>query len=197
MEASTTFSRIKDLIDQYQPDLMYSRWPDLLRRVGQRSLMAHHYKVSCAKRSGGKVDAVWANKGKERLRQRQPASSISSAASSNDLGRSLADRHLHRHLALQQGSHLQDPEDRHRHAGRYRESQRQSAPEFPLPSSGMPDDEELKIVDAITAWMKGQLRGNLRHSPVESVWRRPRDCQNAARRRLKRHPGALQQEPAP
>ncbi len=57
------FLRIKDLIDRYQPDLMYTDGPIFFGHWGE-ALMAHYYNV-IAKRHGGKVEAVWANKGKD------------------------------------------------------------------------------------------------------------------------------------
>jgi alpha-L-fucosidase len=57
------FLRIRDLIDQHQPDLMYTDGPIFFGDWGL-SLMAHYYNVIAQKR-GGKVEAVWANKGKD------------------------------------------------------------------------------------------------------------------------------------
>jgi alpha-L-fucosidase len=56
------FNRIKDLIDQHQPDLLYTDGAIPFDEYGL-SLVAHHYNVS-AKRHGGRVEAVYSSKGK-------------------------------------------------------------------------------------------------------------------------------------
>src|SRR6266545_4897664 len=55
------FLRIKDLLDQYQPDLMYTDGPIFFEQWGL-GWLAHFYNLS-AKKHGGKVEAVYANKG--------------------------------------------------------------------------------------------------------------------------------------
>ena len=51
------FRRIKDLIDQHQPDLLYTDGPIPFEEYGL-SLAAHHYNAS-AQRNGGHVDAIF------------------------------------------------------------------------------------------------------------------------------------------
>ena len=44
---------------------------------------------------------------------------------------------------------------------------------LPLRPDGTLDDDELKILDDMAAWMAGQRRSHLRYAPVENLWRRP------------------------
>ena len=57
------FRRIKDLIDQHQPDLLYTDGGIPYEEYGL-ALVAHHYNVS-AKRHGGHVEAIYNSKRKE------------------------------------------------------------------------------------------------------------------------------------
>jgi alpha-L-fucosidase len=54
------FARIKDLVDQYQPDLLYCDGHIPFEKWGL-SLVAHLYNQD-AKRHGGKVEAVYTSK---------------------------------------------------------------------------------------------------------------------------------------
>ena len=57
------FNRIKDLVDQHQPDLLYTDGGIPFETYGL-SLVAHHYNVS-AKRHHGRVEAVYTSKRRE------------------------------------------------------------------------------------------------------------------------------------
>jgi alpha-L-fucosidase len=52
------FARIKDLVDQYHPDLLYTDGPAPFGNAVGFSLIAHHYNAS-AGRNGGKPDVVY------------------------------------------------------------------------------------------------------------------------------------------
>ena len=54
------FLRIKDLIDNYQPDLLYTDGGMFYGDIGAR-LVSHHYNLN-AKLHGGKVEAVYTSK---------------------------------------------------------------------------------------------------------------------------------------
>jgi alpha-L-fucosidase len=56
-------ARIQDLVDQYQPDLLYTDGALPFEEYGLR-LVSHHYNES-AKRNGGKVEAVYTSKRRE------------------------------------------------------------------------------------------------------------------------------------
>ena len=88
-------------------------------------------------------------------------------------GQPLADRHLHRRLALQARHQVQDAEAGHRPAGRHRQPQRQPAAEFPAAQQrrarrrGIEDPRRDHQVDG------RQQRRHLRHAAVEDLRRRP------------------------
>jgi alpha-L-fucosidase len=145
------FSRIKDLIDNYQPDLMYTDGPIFFGQWGE-ALMAHHYNT-VAKKFGGKVEAVWANKGKN---------DCVNGTCLLDLERGVVDRIW------------DDPWQTDTCIGQWHYSKEAvyKSPKividmlvdivsrngnlllnFPLPASGMLDPQELKILDEITKWM--------------------------------------------
>jgi alpha-L-fucosidase len=145
------FARIKDLIDQYQPDLMYTDGPIFFDEWGL-ALMAHQYNRS-AQKYGGRVEGVWANKGKTDCVQ---------GTCVLDLERGIVDRiwdepwqtdtcvgHWHYDKEAQYKSPkividmLVDIVSRNGNL----------LLNFPLPSSGMLDPKELKILSEITDWM--------------------------------------------
>ena len=144
------FLRIKDLIDQYQPDLMYTDGPIFFDEWGV-SLTAHHYNRIAEKY--GSNQAVWANKGK---------TDCVHGTCVLDLERGVVDRIW------------DDPWQTDTCVGtwHYNKEAKYKTPKivldmlvdivsrngnlllnFPLPSSGMLDAEELKILEEITKWM--------------------------------------------
>jgi alpha-L-fucosidase len=145
------FLRIKDLIDQYQPDLMYTDGPIFFEEWGL-GLTAHHYNQA-AKKYGGKIEGVWANKGKN---------DCVKGTCVLDLERGVVDRVW------------DDPWQTDTCIGtwHYNKEATYKSPKividmlvdivsrngnlllnFPLPSSGMLDGEELKILDELAKWM--------------------------------------------
>ncbi len=145
------FLRIKDLIDQYQPDLMYTDGPIFFEQWGL-ALTAHQYNQS-AKKHGGKTEAVWANKGKN---------DCVHGTCVLDLERGVVDR-------IWDDPWQTDTCIGHWH---YDKEVTYKSPKividmlvdivsrngnlllnFPLPSSGMLDPQELAILDSITRWM--------------------------------------------
>ncbi len=145
------FLRIKDLIDHYQPDLMYTDGPIFFEQWGL-GLTAHHYN-QIAKRYGNKVEAVWANKGKT-IASRAPACSISSAVSWTSIwdepwqtDTCIGDWHYNKEATYKTPKividMLVDIVSRNGNL----------LLNFPLPSSGMLDPQELEILDDITKWM--------------------------------------------
>jgi alpha-L-fucosidase len=57
------FNRIRDLIDNYEPDLLYTDGPIFFEEYGL-AVVAHHYNQN-AKRHGGRVEAVYNSKRRE------------------------------------------------------------------------------------------------------------------------------------
>ena len=129
VEATNTFIRIKDLVDNYQPDLLYTDG-GIPSRNTARAWSRIIYNLN-AKLHGGKVEAVYTSK-RRGLRDRHLRLRHRARRGRWHLAESLADRHLHRRLALQARHQVQDAEDGDRHAVRHRQPQRQSDAEFPL-----------------------------------------------------------------
>jgi alpha-L-fucosidase len=144
------FERIKDLIDQYEPDLLYTDGPIFFEPWGL-GIIAHLYNVSVKKY--GSVEAVYANKGK---------TDCVHGTCVLDLERGVVDR-------IWDEPWQTDTCIGHWH---YDREAKYKTPKliidmlvdivsrngnlllnFPLPSNGMLDDEELKILDEITRWM--------------------------------------------
>jgi alpha-L-fucosidase len=145
------FLRMKDLIDQYEPDLLYTDGPIFFDQWGL-GMTAHLYNVG-AKKHGGRTQAVYANKGKN---------DCVKGTCVLDLERGVVDRiwdepwqtdtcvgtwHYNKEAVYKTPKividMLVDIVSRNGNL----------LLNFPLPSSGMPDANELKIIDEITKWM--------------------------------------------
>ena len=115
--------------------------------------VAHLYNAA-PRGTAAKCEAVYTSKRARRLRKRAPASSTASAASSTGSGRRpVADRHLHRQLALQPGSKYKSPKIVIDMLVDIVSRNGNLLLNFPLPNSGMLDPKELVILDEITKWM--------------------------------------------
>jgi alpha-L-fucosidase len=145
------FNRIKDLIDQHQPDLLYTDGAIPFDTYGL-SLVAHHYNAS-AKRHG-RVESVYTSKGKD---------DCTEGTCALDLERGVVETMWPRPWQT----------DTCIGAWHYKKDITYKSPKivldmlvdivsrngnlllnFPLPGSGELDAEELKILGAITSWMK-------------------------------------------
>jgi alpha-L-fucosidase len=146
------FLRAQDLIDQHQPDFYYEDGPIPFGRWG-RSLVAHYYNQSLHWHKG-KLEVVYAAKKR---------SECASGACTLDIERGVSDQ-----IELQPFQTDTCIGDWH-----YKQGVTYKRPKtvidllvdvvsrngnlllnIPLPASGMPDDQEIKILDEITAWMK-------------------------------------------
>ena len=145
------FQRIKDLVDNYQPDLLYTDGGIPFGDTGYK-LVSHYYNV-IAKVHGGKVEGVFTSKNRKDC----------------ELGTCALD--IERGVA---NEILRDPWQTDTCIGNwhYKRGQIYKTPKtvvdmlcdivsrngnlmlnFPLPNSGRPDDEELKVLEGITQWM--------------------------------------------
>jgi alpha-L-fucosidase len=145
------YARIKDLLDQHEPDLLYTDGPIFFEEWGL-ALTAHLYNMS-AKKNGGKVESLYANKGK---------TDCVKGICVLDLERGVVDKIW------------DEPWQTDTCIGtwHYNVEAKYKSPKivtdmlvdivsrngnlllnFPLPASGMLDAEELKVLDGITRWM--------------------------------------------
>jgi alpha-L-fucosidase len=151
------FNRIKDLIDQHEPDLLYEDGGIPFEEYGL-SLVAHVYNVS-AKRHGGRVEAVYTTKVQE---------DCAEGTCALDLERGVADKIR------------PDPWQTDTCIGEwhYRRDVTYKSPKivvdmlvdivsrngnlllnFPLPGPGALDDRELAVLSSLTAWMSVNAEG--------------------------------------
>lgn len=145
------FMRIKDLVDQYHPDLLYCDGAIPFEEWGL-NLVAHLYNTN-AKRHHGKVEAVYTSKRPE---------DCAEGTCALDVERGIVE------------SIWPEPWQTDTCVGNwhYDRTARYKSPKmvidmlvdivsrngnlllnFPLPSNGMPDDNELNILSAISRWM--------------------------------------------
>jgi alpha-L-fucosidase len=151
------FLRAQDLIDQHQPDLYYEDGPIPFGRWG-RSLVAHYYNQSLRWHNGN-VDVVYTAKRRSECvtgvctldLERGVADDIEPYPFQTDT--CLGDWHYKRGITYKRPKTvidlLVDVVSRNGNL----------LLNVPLPANGMPDDQELKILDDITAWMKVNSEG--------------------------------------
>jgi alpha-L-fucosidase len=145
------FNRMKDLITQHEPDLLYTDGPMPFEEYGL-SLVAHLYNLS-AQRHGGRVEAIYTSKRRE---------DCAEGTCALDLERGVADRIL------------PEPWQTDTCIGNwhYKRAIKYKTPKtvvdmlvdivsrngnlllnFPLPNNGALDPEELKVLEGVTNWM--------------------------------------------
>jgi alpha-L-fucosidase len=145
------FNRIKDLLDSYQPDLLYTDGPIFFDEYGL-SLTAHLYNASAAK-NGGKAQTVYANKSK---------TDCSNGICLLDLERGVVEtiREQPWQTDTCVGNWHYDKEARYKTPKVVIDMLVDIVSRngnlllnFPLPSSGMLDPQEFKIMNEIGRWM--------------------------------------------
>ncbi len=151
------FRRIKDLIDQYQPDLLYTDGGIPFDEYGY-STVAQVYNVSAAKHNG-KVEAVYFSKQADNCADRHLRPRPRTRRPRRHLRDPLADRHLHRRLALQTRRRLQDAKEVIDLLVDIVSKNGNLLLNFPLPNSGELDFAEREVLAGITAWMAVNSEG--------------------------------------
>ena len=165
------FNRIKDLVDQHQPDLLYTDGGIPFEEYGL-SLVAHHYNVSAA-RHRGTVEAIYTSKTR---------TDCEVGTCALDLERGIVDKIW------------PDPWQTDTCIGtwHYKKDVKYKTPKtvidmlvdivsrngnlllnFPLPGSGRLDPEELRILSAITDWMAVNGEGIFATRPWKVSGARP------------------------
>jgi alpha-L-fucosidase len=151
------FNRIKDLVDNYQPDLLYTDGAIPFEEYGL-ALVAHLYN-SNANRHGGKVEAVYTSKGRQDCEtgtcvldlERGVAGGIPVNPWQTDtcIGNWHYDKEAKYKTPKLVIDMLVDIVSRNGNL----------MLNFPLPNSGELDAEEMKIVSEITKWMAVNSEG--------------------------------------
>jgi alpha-L-fucosidase len=145
------YARIRDLVDQYQPDLLYSDGPIPFEDYGL-NLVAHHYNTN-AKRNGGNTQAVYTSKRAQDAeaglcvldRERSVLDQIAPKPWQTDT--CIGEWHYHRGVRYKSPKTVIDMlVDIVSRNGNLMLN-------FPLPASGMLDFEELNVLAEITKWM--------------------------------------------
>ena len=151
------FKRIKQLVDDYQPDLLYTDGGIPFEEYGL-ALVAHLYNTN-AKRHGGKVEAVYTSKTPQDCQtgtcvldlERGVAGGIPANPWQTDtcIGNWHYDKEAKYKTPKRVIDMLVDIVSRNGNL----------MLNFPLPNSGALDDQELKILDEITKWMAVNSEG--------------------------------------
>jgi alpha-L-fucosidase len=145
------FARIKDLVTQYEPDLLYTDGGIPFGDYGL-ALVAHLYNTS-ARRHGGKVEAIYTGKSR---------SDAAAGMCVLDVERGLVDSIWPRPWQTDTcvGNWHYDTRARYKTPKRVIDMLVDIVSRngnlllnFPLPNNGMPDAKELAIMESITAWM--------------------------------------------
>jgi alpha-L-fucosidase len=149
------YDRIKDLVDQYAPDLLYCDGHLPFEEYGQ-NLLAHFYNQNAAQH-GGRVEAVYTSK-------RLDDSAKGKAICVLDVERGVVDDIWP--LAWQTDTCIGDWHYNRDTIGHYKtpkvvvdmlvdivSKNGNLMLNIPLPASGMPDADELTVLEGITAWM--------------------------------------------
>ena len=127
------YRRIKDLIDQYEPDMLYTDGGIMFEEYGL-NLVAHLYNAS-AKRNKGKVESIYTSKGRrdcvEGTCVMDIERGVAEGISANPWQTDTCLGTCHYDKTYTRGRQVQVAEDGDRHAGRYRQPQRQPAVELP------------------------------------------------------------------
>ena len=129
------FLRCQELLDKYQPDLLYFDNTEL--PLGQAGLdIAAHFYNSQHQAHGGKLEAVLTSKGLQPDHVGTMVLDIERGRADRILPHAVADRHLHRRLALppidrSSSTGTRRPTPGHPDAGRHRQQERQPAAEHP------------------------------------------------------------------
>jgi alpha-L-fucosidase len=155
------FDRMKDLVDHYQPDLLYCDGQLPFEDYGL-NLLAHHYNQNAAIH-GGKTQAVYTSK-------RALDSVKGKAICVFDVERGVVDDIWP--LAWQTDTCIGDWHYNREMIGHYKTPKMvvdmlvdivskngNLMLNIPLPASGMPDSDELAVLDGITKWMAVNSEG--------------------------------------
>jgi len=151
------FDRIKDLVDQYQPDLLYTDGPLPFEDYGLH-LVAHYYNLNAARHRGA-VDAVYTSKRPEDCETGTCALDVERGVPDQILPNPWQTDTCVGNWHYQRGIKYKTPKTVIDLLVDIVSRNGNLLLNFPLPNSGAPDPEELKIVAEITSWMAVNSEG--------------------------------------
>ena len=172
------FNRIKDLVDQYEPDLLYCDGHVPFEEYGL-NMLAHLYNKNAAKH-GGKTQAVYTSK-------RPQDSAQGSGICVFDVERGVVETIWP--LPWQTDTCIGDWHYNRERIGNYKSTKTvidllvdivsrngNLMLNIPLPASGMPDSDELAVLDGITKWMAINSEGIYATRPWKIFGEGPRSA---------------------
>ena len=155
------YRRIKDLIDQYEPDLLYTDGGIPFDQYGL-NLVAHLYNTS-ANRSRGQAEAIYTSKSRQDCVEgtclQDFERTIASGISANPWQTDTCIGHWHYDKPTFEAGEYKTPKTIVDMLVDIVSRNGNLLLNFPLPNSGALDSAELKILDEITKWMAVNSEG--------------------------------------
>jgi alpha-L-fucosidase len=151
------FLRIKDLIDNYQPDLLYTDGGMFYADIGAR-LVSHHYNVN-AKLHGGKVEAVYTSKRRQDCETGMCVFDIERGVADGILPHAWQTDTCVGNWHYKRGIKYKSPKTVIDMLCDIVSRNGNLMLNFPLPNNGELDPDELHILDEITKWMAVNSEG--------------------------------------
>lgn len=145
------YMRIKDLIDKYQPDLLYTDGPLPFEEYGL-SLVAHHYNLS-ARKTGGKTEAVYTSKRLEDAEEGVVVLDVERGIVNDIWPRPWQTDTCIGDWHYQRGKQYKTPKTIIDMLADIVSRNGNLMLNFPLPARGMLDLEEMNVLEEITKWM--------------------------------------------
>jgi alpha-L-fucosidase len=151
------FLRIKDLVDNYHPDLLYTDGGIPFGATGLK-LVSHYYNAN-AKLHGGKVEGLFTSKTALDCAQGTCALDIERGVANEILAQPWQTDTCIGNWHYKKGIKYKTPKTVIDLLCDIVSRNGNLMLNFPLPNSGMLDDEELKVLDGITRWMAVNSEG--------------------------------------
>ena len=178
------FNRILDVVNQHQPDLLYTDGGIPFGEDGL-AIVAHLYNTSMS-HHGGKVEAIYTSKSRP---------DAESGMCMLDVERGVVDGIWPRAWQTDTciGNWHYDTRAKYKTPKRVIDMLVDIVSRngnlllnFPLPNSGMPDDKEMDILESITAWMAVNSEGIYASRPYKIFGARPRHGDQGGQRAVQR-----------
>jgi alpha-L-fucosidase len=151
------FLRIKDLVDNYHPDLLYTDGGIPFGETGLK-LVSHYYNTN-AKLHGGKVEGIFTSKTARDCVQGTCALDIERGVANEILAQPWQTDTCIGNWHYKKGIKYKTPKTVIDLLCDIVSRNGNLMLNFPLPNSGMLDDDELKVLEGITQWMAVNSEG--------------------------------------